>query len=284
MTTHIFGKSSLEHAILKSVDTLKEENRILAFDSDIDSFDARNKIITNVSNPRSASDAINRKYFSANTLTLSQAHTEFDAKKKVISNLGDPQLDRDAVNKKFLNDNTLMKNKQNEFDARMLIVSNVRDPEGDLDAVNKLFLKRYVYDAIRDIFSKDLNVCNHKIINCLMPTEDGDVVNKKYLHLKLTMNHSITLLTLNGLDENGYFFISPYGQPHFLIPFDCSIKLSWANFTESDAVVYKNDHILENFFDKNFHKFKKGHQLAIKSKKKIVKDIFYMEIITNCFV
>lgn len=284
MSTHIFGKSSLEHAILKSIGEMKREKQILAFDDNIGGYDAGNNVISNVSSPRSGGDAVNRRYLNANAMTLNGDQTEFHAKDKIISHVGDPVAEKDAINKHFLEKRVLLKDKQNNFNAENCTVTNLKDPETESDAINMSYLKRYVTYAIHDLFTRDLDVGGNKIINCERPQTDFDVVNKIFLDQWLSLNNSIMLLTLNGIDKNDHLIFMPYGTPYFVVPFDCSIKLSWANFAETDVTIIKDKVILEHFFDRNYHGFTKGSHLSVKAKSRITDKTYYLQININCFL
>ena len=285
MTTDIFGKSSLDQAVLKSVEELRGGGQFLVFSESLNGFDAKNNVISNVSAPRSGTDAINRRYFNGNAMTFNGDQTAFDAKNKLISNVADPVSEYDSINKSFLTKNAIVKDENGKFNATNNILTNVQDPKLDSDAVTKGFLRKYVNLVINTLFAKDLDVRSNKIVNCNRPTDDFDVVNKIFLDQWLTLNNSFNLLVMIGIDESGFFIFHPYETSFFIIPFDCSLRMTWTNLPESDVEIHNDNHILEHFFDKNYHSYTKGGHLRVKAKKKInVQEKFYLEIAINCFL
>lgn len=101
-----------------------------------------------------------------------------------ITNLGNPTSLTDAVNRRYL-ENTFIISQDNiniskSFDMHVQRITNVQIPTDDNDAANK----KYV-DSKSFTITKDLDLKENKIINLSQPINDTDAVNKLYLDKRL---------------------------------------------------------------------------------------------------
>lgn len=81
------------------------------FSQDLNIFDAKDRRIGNIKDPIEGKNAVNRRYFEKNAITLkknSDNSNIFDAGNKQISNVLDPVLDTDVVNKRYVDDKVIL--------------------------------------------------------------------------------------------------------------------------------------------------------------------------------
>lgn len=108
----------------------------------------------------------------------------FNAKQKYIKNLGDPREESDAATKKYvdeLRDKSLIHD-ENSFDAKNKFISNVRAPQNKSDVVNREHLEYYciLWDKTNRLYYAH----NERISGVKSPSNDTDCANKYYVDNK----------------------------------------------------------------------------------------------------
>lgn len=144
-------------------------------------YDANGKIIHNLGNPKSSSDAITKGYLEENTITKGN-NTNYDAKQKLIRNVEQPLLADDVVTKRYLERETLTKNKIGHYDAREKCIVNLRKPSFPADAANKEFVDSKTIATTSD---GDYDLKYKRLRYCADPDLPNDAVTLQYVE-KLT--------------------------------------------------------------------------------------------------